>query len=442
MKEPYSRTDVGLPLVISASLWVFVAFLAGMFFFWTQDFSHSVRWQGEGLMTVDESVATENQGPHGVPRGVILLSLGGFAAVSLLRSSRNPLRINGGLGYLIIFFLVWAALSIAWADDSVIELKRVVWLALFGLGALAVAERFSLRQVMFLAFVTCGLFLVVGVVAEIALGTFHIFQSGYRFCGTDDPNVGSWGLATLVLTSIFLASTADRYRGIFWAMGSVGLAFLLLSRTRTSFAAVIFALGSCWFLVSSRRRKLAFILGLIFIACSAYFTWDNERVSFAWKALLLGREGISGTGTDTATLTGRIPVWSECLSYIVKHPLLGYGYDCFWTPQRVVDITSAVSESTAVGWAFNSYIDLVLGVGVVGAGAYAVILGLAIKRSISQVKTSGNHDYAFVCSLLIFYSIVMLTEGIASAPSMTQFTVFVLLAKLGFSNSSVCTPEP
>ena len=87
MKEPYSRTDVGLPLVISASLWVFVAFLAGMFFFWTQDFSHSVRWQGEGLMTVDESVATENQGPHGVPRGVILLSLGGFAAVSLLRSS-------------------------------------------------------------------------------------------------------------------------------------------------------------------------------------------------------------------------------------------------------------------------------------------------------------------------------------------------------------------
>ncbi len=439
MKKPYSVTDVGPPLV-SASLLVFVAFLASMFFFWTQDISHSVRWQGEGLMTVDEAVASANQGPHGVPRGVILLSLGGFAAVSLLRRSRNPLRINGGLGYLIIFFLVWAALSIAWADDSMMELKRVVGFALLALGAFAVAERFSIRQVMFLAFVTCGLFLVVGVVAEIALGTFHIFQRGYRFCGTDDPNVGSWGLATLVLTSIFLASTSDRHRGIFWTTGSVGLAFLILSRTRTSFAAVILALGGCWFLVSSRPRKLASILGLIFIGCLAYFVLDNELVSYALKALLLGREGTSGTGTDTATLTGRIPVWSECLSYIVKHPFLGYGFDCFWTPQRVIDITSAISESTAVGWAFNSYIDLVLGVGVVGAGAYVLILGLAIKRSISLVKTSRNPDYAFVCSMLIFYSIVMLTEGIASAPSMTQFTIFALLAQLGFGNTPAARP--
>lgn len=438
MKEPYSRTVVGSPIVLSTSLWVFIAFLAGMFFFWTQDISHSVRWQGEGLLTVDEVVDEANHGPHGVPRGVILLSLGGFSAVSLLRSGRNPLRINGGLGLLIIFFMVWAALSIAWADDSVMALKRVVGFALLALSALAVAERFSVRQVMVLAFVTCGLFLVVGVFAEIAMGTFHIFQSDYRFCGTDDPNVGSWGISTLLLAAITLASTADKHRGIFWATASVALAFLLLSRTRTSFAAVILALGSFWFLVSSRPRKLAFILGLIFICCLGYLVLGDELIAYARHGIMLGREGTAGTGTDASTLTGRTPVWYECFLYIAKRPLLGYGYDCFWTPQRVVEITSAISDSTAVGWAFNSYIDLALGVGVVGAGAYVLMLGLAIKKSIFLFKTSHNPDYAFVCSLLIFYCIVMLTEGIASAPTMTQFTVLALLAHLGFVNSPAC----
>src|SRR5208283_2026150 len=148
--EPYSM-QVGRTRVFSASLWLFVAFLAGMFFFWTQDISHSVRWQGQGLLTVDEAVAAASHGPHGVPRGVILLSLGGFAAVSLLRKRRNPLRINGGLGHLIIFYLGWATLSVAWADDSVMALKRVVDFALLALGALAVAERFSVRQVIVLA---------------------------------------------------------------------------------------------------------------------------------------------------------------------------------------------------------------------------------------------------------------------------------------------------
>ena len=441
MKEANSNQVVGPPLVLSASLWVFVAFLAALFFFWTQDISHSVRWQGDGLITVNEAVSTANQGPHGVPRGVILLSLGGFAAVSLLRSRRNPLRINGSLGYLIIFFMVWAALSIAWADDTIMELKRVVGFALFALGALAVAERFSIRQIIFLAFVTCGLFLFVGVLAEVGLGTFHVFQSGYRFCGTDDPNAGSWGLATLLLTAVTLASSAGRHRSIFWATAYMALVFLLLSRTRTSVAAVIFALGSFWFLVQSIPRKLAFILGLLAICCLTYLVLGDELVAYARQGILLGREGTSGTGTDASTLTGRIPVWYECFSYVAKRPLLGYGYDCFWTPQHVVEVSSAIFSNTAVGWAFNSYIDLVLGVGFIGAGAYVLMLGLAIKRAICLFKTSWNSDYAFVCSLLIFYSIVMLTEGIAFAPSMTQFTIAALLAKLGFCNSRVCNPK-
>jgi exopolysaccharide production protein ExoQ len=430
MKRLYFRPGFGSPLVLSTSLWIFISFLGALFFFWTQDISHSVRWQGEGLLTVDESVATANQGPHGIPRGLILFSLGSFATVSLLRRGRNSLRINGWLGHLIIFFLIWAILSVAWADDSVMGLKEVINFSLFMLGALAVAERFSVRQAMFLAFVICSLFLVIGVFAEISLGTFQIFQSGYRFCGIDDPNTGSWGLAILVLTAVALASTADRHRSIYWAMATVGMTFLLLSRTRTSFAAVILALCSAGVLVKSKRHIMAFILGLIFIVCLGYLILGNDLVSKAWQVILLG--GREGPGSETSTLTGRIPVWYECFSYIAKRPLLGYGFNCFWTPQHIVKISSTLSSSTAVGWAFNSYIDLVLCVGFVGASAYVLMLGLAIKRSIFLFKITRNPECAFVCSLLIFYCLVMLTEGIASSPRMTQFTVLVLLAQLAF----------
>ena len=156
MKRLYPDVIVTRSYVFSASLWVFFVFLTVVFFLSQHDLFHSIKWQETGLSTAHEIATATSEGS--VSRRIALFLLGGVAVVSLLRRRRNPLRTNGFLGYLTLFFLVWAVLSLAWANDTALTLRRLVILAMLSLGAIAVAERFSIRQIMLLFFFCCGVF--------------------------------------------------------------------------------------------------------------------------------------------------------------------------------------------------------------------------------------------------------------------------------------------
>ena len=41
------------------------------------------------------------------------------------------------------------------------------------------------------------------------------------------------------------------------------------------------------------------------------------------------------------TLTGRIPLWQECIRYSRKRPLFGYGYNAFSSPSNLLGISDA-----------------------------------------------------------------------------------------------------
>ena len=120
-------------------------------------------------------------------RQIALLSLGAFAVISLLRRSNNQLRINGFLGWLIVTFLFWAFLSIAWAEDPLLTGKRLSVLAVLCLIALDLACTLSFRQLTAFAFFGSSVLLIVGVSFEIAFGTFHPLEPGYRFGGQMSP---------------------------------------------------------------------------------------------------------------------------------------------------------------------------------------------------------------------------------------------------------------
>jgi O-antigen ligase len=405
------------------------AFVSVVFFLLTQDFRHSIVWQEQGLSTVDDIIAPADQLQNSMLHRVVLAAIGLFASLMLVRT-RLPLHINGLLGCVLVFFVLWTILSAAWADDTAMASRRLVAFVVVALLALAVAGRFSTGELMALAFVLCGVILVEGVFAEVALGTLHFSQDAYRFCGTDDPNVGSWGIATLLLTAVAFASTSHRHRGLFWAAALVALTFLLLGRTRTTTFAVTVALFAYWYLISSRRRRLgitlAIVLAVLCISAVGYLVLDSAPLPVIRNAALLGRDP-----TDATTLSGRIPVWVECMSYMRKRPLLGYGYGAFWTAQRVAEISSKAGwGNIAAASAMNSYIDLALSGGIIGAGALVLVFALAIVRARLLFRITHNPSYAFACSFLLFICIVMLTEGILSYPNISQFIALTILARL------------
>ncbi len=361
-----------------------------------------------------------------VTRQIALLSLGALALISLLRRSHNHLRINGSLGWLIIAFLFWTFLSVAWADDPLLTGKRLFVLAVLCLIALELAVALSLRQLTAFAFFGSSVLLFVGVSCEIAFGTFHPLEPGYRFGGLMSPIYQAINCGLMILAGLACARSTDRYRIVYTASTLVALFFILLTKSRVPTAGLILALIGYWTLVLPRPRKVVYLFFATVTAIVLYWTLGDHLFEYLKQAALLGREE-----STVADLTGRLPLWDELFSYIVRRPLIGYGYEGFWTPAHVISV------SAAVGWdnddSHNAFIDLMLGLGIPAAIAFAVILLVGLLKLIVKWRRFPSVEYAFAVALLLMYSVNIWTLRIHLLPQFPTLVTLVLLAKLCFA---------
>ena len=170
---------------------------------------------------------------------------------------RSRLKINGLLGWLILFYLVWAFSSLVWAEDIALTFRKLIVLAMLCLGALAVSKRFSLRDIIWFAFFSTSLYLIIGIIAEIALGTFHPFFVSYRFAGTLHPNSQGINCIVLLLAAVCLAGSTMRGHKFFLICALIALVFLVLTKSRTAFASAMLALFAYWALENDTSHTYA-----------------------------------------------------------------------------------------------------------------------------------------------------------------------------------------
>ena len=364
-----------------------------------------------------------------VTRQIAFLLLGAFAVISLLRRSHNHLRINGSLGWLILAFLLWAFVSVAWAEDQLLTGKRLIVLAALCLIALELAIALSFRQLIAFAFFGSSVLLLVGVSFEIAFGTFHPLEPGYRFGGQMSAIYQAINCGLMILAGLVCARSADRYRLVYTASTLVALFFMLLTKSRTPTAGLILALIGYWTLVLPRPRKVACLFVATVTAIILYWTLGDNLFKYLWQGALLGREE-----STVADLTGRLPLWDALFSYIARRPLIGYSYEGFWTPARVIAVSAACGFDNDDS--HNAFIDLMLGLGIPAAITFALILLVGFKRLIVEWRRSASVECAFAFALLLMYSVDTWVLRIHLLPQFPTLVTLVLLAKLGF------TPQP
>jgi len=180
----------------------------------------------------DESIqALESASEH---REAALLCLGIFALLALMRKKRRQLRINGALGWCLLFFSLLAVVSPAWAEDPSLTTRRVSIFILLSLGALAVAARLSQVQIAALAVNVCSATLVISLAAELASGTFHPLDGAWRFAGVMHPVAQGWNCGLLLIASVAIAIAWPQRRSIFICLAFTALLFLVLTRTSTT----------------------------------------------------------------------------------------------------------------------------------------------------------------------------------------------------------------
>lgn len=126
------------------------------------------------------------------------------------------------------------------------------------------------------------------------------------------------------------------------------------------------------------------------------------------------------TNLDTVTahldkdphLTGRTDLWGYAIDSIKDKPLLGYGYEAFWT----YDSVPARRIREAINWdsaphAHNGFLDLTLGIGIIGLIGYTALLITFAKRGYGYFM-SGPEDYKrWPLVFLAFTFFYQLTES-------------------------------
>lgn len=378
-----------------------------------------------GWMTKSEAVEAIASGS--LYRQVALITLGLFAIVSFFIRSNKRIRLNGVLGYAILIFLCLATLSIFVSESPLFTAKRVVRLLMLSLGALAVARSMSLHGILRLAF-WAGLFsLSSGFICEIFLGTFIPWVGEYRFTGVLGANFQASNCSMLLIASIYFAyqTKRTRVRSVYLLISFLALAFLLLTKSRGGVTGTLIGLSLIGLLISPRKVAIS-LFAVIYFICALYFFVGDDFLMYRSKILTLGRSDIEDVGENLATITGRTHTWETIALYnIKKRPILGFGYDSFWSASMVASMVEYELGST-----HNGYLHILLSLGITGALTYILIRIIGIIAYSRVFKSTKDVEHAFAFALLVSFSIIIMFLDIHLIPHLATFIDITLLARI------------
>jgi exopolysaccharide production protein ExoQ len=329
------------------------------------------------------------------------------------RLKPEPL-LAGGLAVL----LGLAAISFLWSEDRGMCLRRLSSLACCVVGAAGIARALTLREIAWLAIFVFGGLAIVGILAEMRLGTFRPWTADYRFAGTVHPNTQAAGLATVCIAAFCLARGRTGRNACTWIAFALGLLLLVLTKSRTTTAGIFLAIAVGPLLETRVRTKIGGALAALWLVCAAvWLLWicGFDLPGDFRDALLLGR------AEESDTLSGRAFIWPEVLYFAQQRLLFGYGYESFWTPAHIETISSNL------GWglreAHNAYLEALLSLGVVGLTTLLFVAVVAIALSIRGYRTMRDPMYFFPLGLTVF---AMINAGCESGMVVVNLVSFVL----------------
>lgn len=314
--------------------------------------------------------------------------------------------------------VVLAIGSSLWSDAPSISFAHAVDLAISTLFGAYVGARFSLRQI---AQVVSHVLLAI-LVASIAfvllrpeLGLDHAHDLVWRGAFITKNELGRMMVFGAV---VWAARVADRH----------------VSAPAGAAAALAF-IGAA--LASGSRTALALLIGISLLAVAVRLLGDRSRARLAERGFALMAGLLAGAGAIASlgillhivgadsSLTGRTGIWSASIDALRVHPWLGYGYDAFW---RGLDGPSAAVWQAVHGTpphSHNGFLDLSLGLGVLGLFVFAQGFVHALVRARRAARaTQLRFPLAFI-SVFLLYN---LTESSLVSRRSLEWTVFVAIA--------------
>lgn len=408
---------------LSLKQWLIVGFIFSvMMVIGKHDLTSSALKNRAMHMSGDELADSVESGST-VRRIVFIVLLCAGVLVMVRMHARGFRSSMFGNNVLLSGFMALAFLSSLWSSDPGLTARRSTEYLILCIGAAAAGRVLGMRGVVWLGFVGSTGYLLIGIVAEILLGTFFPLRPDYRFYGTLYPNEQAWNcVLLLVCGSALISGARRRWRSAMFTAMALGGICLFLTKSRTSLICGALALGFYWGGRLSLQRKLALCLAGMVVAavCLGTILVDSSLASQLDRTVLAGRDAES-----YESFSGRIPLWQLCMGYVSARPLAGYGFDSFWTPAHIRTISE--QEGWAVPAAHNGFIEILLGLGITGMALYLFQLGGTWRRLRALPQFRKEPLLRCYLSLLLFYFTCMFTEAIAFDVGLPTFCLLCLM---------------
>lgn len=415
------------PLVLA--LWVF---FGGVFFVNEQNFQMlrgeatlSPREYRENRYTSDVDDAEENIEQGSTLRRIAFPMVGLLGLLLLVTGNKptnyHPLLLLAGLLY------AWCAMSVAWSVSPGLSIKRFVVFSACVAAIIGLAKAVTLRELCWVSALTAASLVGFAFAWELKLGLFEPWEGIYRFAGAVHPNTEASYCALLTLALFGLTMMQGRLNAGFVLAMLCSVGLLLLTKSRSSLLGVVFAMFITWLLtVRAEKRALGlFMAPLAAIAVGIALALSTAGSSQLQSAAALGREADGGANT-VGGLNGRVPLWGWCLEPFMESPVLGYGFDAFWTPKRMQAATEDLEWT--IPNAHNALLDVGLNLGFVGGGMFALLSLAVITLAAKKLSATKDPTLCFPVAAGLFAISNACFESTYSQPTGTDsFLVFAAL---------------
>ncbi len=355
-------------------------------------------------------------------RRAAFLGMAAVGACLLLRENGRRLRWDDPLFLLLAAYVLWCAASVQWSIDPGTTVRRLMVLGCCVIAALGLSRHLAPRDTVTVAIGVLLGYLVLGVAAEAALGTFRPWSGEYRFAGTVHPNTQGAYLALLALAAIAKLRTEPHHRGFYGCVLVLAMAFIVLTRSRTACAALLAGIAVMGSLSISPRAFLATLIGGVWLVSVI----ATMAAAFGWEIVdQLSGAAMMGRGEQAESLTGRLPLWSDLSWHIRDAFWTGHGFMTFWTPDHILEISSL--QEWAISEAHSSYIESLLDLGLIGLVLWVSAALLGLRRAARLFPETKDPGFLFCVGAIVFGLLRGFTESGMNAPSLTSMILGVIL---------------
>lgn len=333
-----------------------------------------------------------------------------------------------------------APLSILWSVQPSLTLRRSVILLLWVVFAIYIGERYTMDKLARVLAQTLCLMMVVVIVLSFVAPAYVIDYSNHmgalKGLSVHKNLFGEYMALAVVLLLLVRFRHFDWLRYVFLVIAA---ALLVFSRSATSLFLCVLLVATMpvwrWARLKRKQRLLVCFVAVPIVLPAMYFIARNTGLLLQ----ILGRD---------PTLTGRTQIWAMVWPSLMKRPILGYGYDAFWTGLKGESANVVIRSGWMVPHAHNGFLDLGLSLGAVGVAIFLYVWAYSLRRGIEFIRLERGPIGLWPVTFLYLFFLHNISESTLLTVLTKDTLPFLLFATITTSlavnrrRATTATPTP